>query len=262
MKKKIFSLLLLLFIISCQKEDSQLKEEATQAPVTLKSLTIPNDSYSEREMMEINLRWTAFITGYVLRHSTEAQREVATLLQNGNRVIKLNDLLIQNTTFNSAFRSYIIDYLNIVEGNQVEPGTDKPRPNPPPQGIADGESAINGNDIDYLPFFINHISIENCIELYFPRSMNYRGEYSITTTGHSMNDKNLNDGIVRYYDYRLIDGHYNTNENVTVNSTYLQNNANIIIARPYRITGVSINGANCSYDEYNDIPDFTDFLEY
>ena len=262
MKKTIFSLLLLLFIISCQKEGMQLEEEATQAPVTLKNLTISNDDYSEREMMEINLRWTAFITGYVLRHSTEAQHEVATLLQNGNRVIKLNDLLTQNTTFNFAFRGYIADYLNIVEGNQVEPGADKPRPNPPPQGINGGESAINGNSINYLSFFINYISTENCIELYFPRSMNYRGEYSITTTGHSMNDKNFNDGIVRYYDYQLIDGHYITNENVTVNSTYLQNNANIIIARPYRITGISTYGADCSYDEYNDIRDFTTFLDY
>ncbi|WP_298516811.1 hypothetical protein [uncultured Kordia sp.] len=269
MKKVLFSLLLFIFIFSCQKEEIQNEEEtAAKTPVITKSLRAINNSYTEREIMEINLRWTAFITGYVLRHNSEAQHEVATLLQNGNRVIKLSDLLVEGSAFHFEFIGYIGDYLNITEGMQGNPNVDKTRPNPPPQGIDDGEAIPNnttiavGITIDYIPFFMDYILTENCIELYFPKSMVFAGQFSITSAGHSMTDKNLNDGIIRYYNEQLIDGEYFFTDNVIVNDRYIQNNDNIIIARPYRNTNTTIGGIDCNYTQYNDIVDFTDFLDY
>jgi hypothetical protein len=122
MRKIVIPLLLLLCTYSCQKEDTVLEEEATKTPVTLKGFSTENDNYSPREIMEINLRWTAFITGSVLRNSTEAQNEVAALLQNGNRVIKLSDLFIENSDFYTSFNGYLIDvFSSSYDGNQIEP---------------------------------------------------------------------------------------------------------------------------------------------
>ena len=263
MRKIVIPLLLLLCVYSCQKEDSILEEEATQTPITQKDFSIPNNNYSPREIMEINLRWTAFIAGSVLRNSTQAQNEVAALLQNGNQVIKLSDLFIENTAFYNGFRGYLV--ANFSGGDQIEPHIDKTRPNPPPQGIGGGESDVNStNNAAFANFFINYILTENCIELYFPKSMSYREQYSITSTGHSMNDKEFNDGIIRYYEDQWINDveQYGNTEDVLVNRAYVESNKNIIIARPYRTTGVSINGLSCSYSQYDDISDFTYFLKY
>lgn len=259
MRKIVITLLLSFCVISCQKEDTFLDNETKQIPITQKDLISTVDLYSQREILEINLRWTAFITGSVLRNSTEAQNQVAMLLQNGNRVIKLQDLLIENTAFDVSFKSYLTDYL-ATGSNQVEPNGDKARPNPPPQGID------NGGHANTTMFFIDYILNQNCIELYFPKSLNFRNTYSISSTGHAMNDENFNAGIIRYYNQLPInnyDEHYST-DNVTINYTYVTNNKNIIIARPYRNSYESTptNGQNCRYTQYNDIEYFTDFLNY
>ncbi|MBC8757090.1 hypothetical protein H2O64_20625 [Kordia sp. YSTF-M3] len=259
MKKILFPLLLLLCVFSCQKEGSLFEEEAIQSkPITLKSFETTSN-YSEREILEINMRWTAYIAGSVLRDNLDAKLEIAALLQNGNRVIRLNQLLENNTAFADAFRNQTNFYF--IEGR---PSHDKTRPNPPPQGInGGGHSSLTG-------LFISYILNQQCIELYFPKSMNYTGNYTITTTGHSMNPlENFNDGIIRYYDPLLGtttgsegDNVYSTTHNVIVTNAYVNNYDNIIIARPYRNFDEPINDTNCSYTQYNDIQDFKDFLDY
>ncbi|MGH1386733.1 hypothetical protein [Kordia sp.] len=260
MKKVTISLLLLLFVFYCQKEDVR-NEEETATDIMLKSLTTtaPSTSYTEREIMEINLRWTAYITGYVLRHDTAARHQVAALLQNGNRVIKLSDVLVENTAFDDGFKNYLI--ANFSGGNQTSPEPPKGRPNPPPPGIYDGDSFPSDTGTNPVDHFINYILTDNCIELYFPKSMVFSAQFTITSTGHSMTDKNFNDGAIRYYDEQFIDGEYTITDNVIMNDTYILNNDNIIIARPYR-NSLGPRRNNCNYSQYDDITDFTDFLDY
>ncbi|MGH1386732.1 hypothetical protein [Kordia sp.] len=256
MKKIASMLLLLIFVFSCQKESIQNEEElATEqinTEITPKDFSASNDNYSPREIMEINLRWTAYIAGSVLRNSPEAQNQVAILLQNGNTVIHLAALLENDTAFANKFREFASLYF--ILGN---PNHDKTRPNPPPQG----------NPINLTNIFIDYILNENCIELYFPKSMDYTGAYNITTTGHPMNAiDDFNDGIIRYYSPIMVNVNgsllYSTTHEVTVNDAYVQNNDNIIIARPYRSVHNVIGGPDCFYLQYDDIERFTDFLDY
>ena len=254
MKKIVFPLLLLFCVFSCQKEEVHLEEEAIQTP-TLKNLDTDEEDYSPREIMEINLRWVSYITGSVLRDNPEARLEITALLQNGNSVVKLHEVLDNTTVFADRFYQNTSFYLFMGYPNH-----DKTRPNPPPQGI--GEGHLNLTDQ-----FINYILYEHCIELYFPKSMNYSGNFSITTTAHPMNaTDNFNDGIIRYYNPLILnmdtEDFYSTTHNVTVTEAYVQNKDNVIIARPYRIPNKPIGGKNCNYTQYNDIEYFTDFLAY
>ncbi|MFK7748480.1 MAG: hypothetical protein AB8B65_08825 [Kordia sp.] len=254
MKKIVFTLLLLVFVLSCQKETLQTEAE-TATEITPKSFSSTADQYSQREILEINLQWTAYIAGSVLRNSPEAQNEVAALLQNGNNSIKLHELLDNNTAFANKFIERTNWYLLIGWPNH-----DKTRPNPPPQGIdGGGHSSLTG-------LFINYLLYENCIELYFPKSMNYTGNYTITTTGHPMNaTDNFNEGIIRHYTPLTVNTNgtllFSTTHQVTVNDAYVQNYDNIIIARPYRTLHSEIEGTDCFYSQYDDISDFTDFLD-
>lgn len=256
MKKIVFTLLLLVFVFSCQKEGIQNEEElATErinTEITPKDFSASNDNYSPREIMEINLRWAAYIAGSVLRNSPDAQNQVAILLQNGNTVINLNQLLENDTAFANKFRELTEQYFLVGYPNH-----DKTRPNPPPQG-----APINLPNI-----FIDYILQDNCIELYFPKSMSYTGAYNITSTGHPMNaTDDSNDGIIRYYSPLMVNVNgtfiYSTTHEVTVNDAYIQNNDNIIIARPYRSVFTEVGGPNCFYPQYDDIESFIDFLGY
>ena len=256
MKKIVIPFLLLIFIFSCQKEDNLLEEElATKrinTEITPKDFSVLNDNYSPREIMEINLRWAAYIAGSVLRSDSDSQLQAAALLQNGNNTIQLNQLLENNTAFANKFRE--IAALYFILGN---PNHDKTRPNPPPQG----------NPINLTDIFIDYILNQNCIELYFPKSMNYTGAFNITTTGHPMTDyENSNKGIIRYFSPQLLTTEngllYSTTHEVNVTLAYVQNNNNIIIARPYKNLSAPIGGTDCSYIQYDDISDFTDFLDY
>lgn len=258
MKKIIAALLLLVFVFSCQKEDIQNEEtqaiDNSKTQVTAKSFSSINDGYSQREILEINLRWTSYITGSVLRNDASSRLEVAALLQNGNNVIRLNQLFGNGSAFETKFYELTNWYLFMGYPNH-----DKTRPNPPPQGIGGGHSNLAAS-------FMNYILNTNCIELYFPKSMIFTGSFEITTTGHPMNDTdNFNDGIVRYYNPVSTSGlgdFFSTTHDVTVNANYVQHKDNIIIARPYRNTNEPLAGNSCNYIQYDDISDFTDFLAY
>lgn len=255
MKKIVIPLLLLLCTYSCQKENTVFEEEEIQTTAKRNGFSTL-DEYSPREILEINLRWTAYIAGSVLRNDTGAQNQIALLLQNGNNSIKLHQLLENNTAFANKFIEQTNFYLLIGYPNH-----DKTRPNPPPQGIGDGHSNSTAMFIDYI---LNN----QCIELYFPKSMNYSVNYNITTTGHPMNaTDDSNDGIIRYFSPQLMTHNdfqdiFSTTHHVTVTDTYVQSNDNIIIARPYRNSNTPIAGIDCFYTQYNDITDFTDFLDY
>ncbi|MBC8757091.1 hypothetical protein H2O64_20630 [Kordia sp. YSTF-M3] len=251
MKKIVFPLLLLLCIFSCQKEDPLTEEEAIETTIIKSSRSPSDDTYSPREELEISLRWVSYITGSVLRDSPEAKLEIAALLQSGNTIVKLHEILENNTVFATTFHQKAGLYL--IMGY---PNHDKTRPNPPP--IGSGQS-------NHAAIFINYILNEQCIELYFPKSMDYAGNYTITTTGHPMNaEDDSNAGIIRYYEPQLerSSNLYSTTHNVMVTPAYVQNYNNIIIARPYRLPSQPINGISCDYIQYDDIEDFTDFLDY
>ncbi|AXG70786.1 hypothetical protein KORDIASMS9_03032 [Kordia sp. SMS9] len=258
MKKIIFALVLLLFVCSCKQEnlenEEELVKETSKSEMTPKNFSTINDGYSQREILEINLNWVSYIAGSVLREDAAARQEVATLLQNGNKVIKLNQLLDNNSAFAIKFIERTNLYLFMGYPNH-----DKTRPNPPPQGIGGGSSNLTAQFIDYILY--NH-----CIELYFPKSVNFVGEFSISTTGHPMNDVDTsNEGIIRYFEPLVVTPFadlLSTTHLITVSYSYLHNAQNVIIARPYRNSNDPITGINCTYIQYNDISDFTDFLEY
>ncbi|WP_298516813.1 hypothetical protein [uncultured Kordia sp.] len=259
MKKIAGALLLLILVFSCQKESIQNEEEQaidnTKTEITPKSFGTTANDYTQREILEINLKWTSYITGSVLRNDPASRLEVAALLQNGNNVIKLHQLFGNNSAFENKFQEFTDWYLFMGYPNH-----DKTRPNPPPQGIGGGHSNLTAA-------FMNYILNEHCIELYFPKSMVFVGEFNITTTGHPMNaTDDSNDGIIRYFSPLTVNTNgtllYSTTHEVTVNDAYVQNRDNIIIARPYKNLNSPIGGTDCSYTQYSDIADFTDFLDY
>lgn len=260
----LFLFSLCFFIFSCQQEkDFSLNEPNPAYQLSNAASTDSDQTESLEDDFERHLQWVSFITGRVLRYNEEARIEVNNLLSSnpvGDRSIDLNILLDERDPslleFNTHFRDALALYLFIIEDNG-RPGLalDIPpfAPDVPVEDSIILESIIGIDD------FMDYVLEENCVEVYFPKDMVYVGLFEISTTAHPLRNDLSNIGYLRHY--KPINGPFNPVliEEVTIDLSYVDLNDNIIVARPVR---TSLGSSSCAYQEYDDIVDFTLFLDY
>ncbi len=245
MKKTILLLFTIVICLSsCQKEEIQLELNADFKATTIDRANDPIPEYTNQEILEINLRWTAFLASKVLKDNTAARSEVQGKLQNGKNSLTLINLF--NNEESDFYHSFYTQLTIYIGNGHPEYGETRPNPPPitPPGSMSEEQK------------FLKYILNDNCVELYFPRGLNFFTSNELTSTGHPITNANNNQGV------KLLQGNEPSNDpNTTniypnVNLNYVNNNNNIVIARPYR----GFLNPNCGYAEYSNI-DFTDFLD-
>ncbi|MEP2937649.1 MAG: hypothetical protein ABJM06_09975 [Gilvibacter sp.] len=276
--KSLMIMALAVVLFSCEREDADaLDVEAQKSAVVLNSDVdgdtmrgSGDDDEPEFDEFTETLPWVSFITGKVLKEYPSSRSEV-NLKMDPNGVIKLDQLLTADGTLNGlSFNKNFKTVLEILLCQQVDCGKPEEELVTPPNGpfnggggggFASGGSMVVSSELspvveEMADAFMDYIINQNCIELYFPKGqMIYFGDFEITSTSHPMNNSVKNDGYKRLYTPLI------TGENCEVemvNLTYVTNNKNIIVARPYAMASPS---ASCIYTSYG-VTDFTQFLDW
>ena len=201
---------------------------------------------------EHGLAWSAYIAGKVLFNTSHtSERSYFTTNYNSNSYVSTTDLFGSNPVhqgFKDKFIAQLTDY--IANGIQSPKGGC-------PGGEDDGnpdEPIVDGGNVtvqEYVDFFMDWLTIENCTQFYFPDGLSFGLQYDdVTTLSHPLTSASSNEGIVRWENYCGI-----TTDEVTVDATYVSSNTNIIVARPEKVPGAT---SNCNYSQY---PDLTLFLQ-
>ncbi|MFK8102242.1 MAG: hypothetical protein AB8G15_06955 [Saprospiraceae bacterium] len=258
-KSYLIFLVLFMMMISCQenRQETLLEENLITAttefeePAILASLLLIE---SDSAILARRLQWMAYLSANVIRFNDAARMEVQELLENNDeRTIPVNILIGQGATasafsaaFNIELESYILgDLLSML-------GRPDPQEDTPPRPVSERAS----NPVDkQVKIFLEYMTSDNCIELYFPRGFDFK-YLAMTSTGHPMNLDPFNVGWIRYKKPIKINGKLYPTGKVKVDDTYVIKHQNIIVARPF----IDVSNLVCRYPEY-DI-DFQKFLLY
>lgn len=257
--KQILFLLIFFSFLSCERESDLSLDPLTSDLIQIldnPSKNLNHESQNrgsaiEGEFFKKRLQWASYITAKVLRNTTPAVRSaIQNMAATNNNVIALEDLLgnnIFNPNINSFKNDFIIhldDFLSYT--NQILPEHDKPTPPKPITHSNEENDIVNSRQI-FIDFFVEEV----CAELYFPNGLTFIPNFSLKSTAHPLYENiNSNDGFKRNFnDQKSLNG-------VTIDLEYVNQNNNIIIARPVR----DMNSNICDYDEFS-IEDFTVFPE-
>ena len=266
MKKTLLILIVALLSVlsACEKEQDTLTENEIANHIS----DVPiirggggDECCHEENMFERQLHWLSATTSKVLRYYPSARAEVLNEF-NGptDNTISAEALIGSGSgllTFETAFQIEFKKYLN-----PGDPTTDNSRPTPPPVPVGVGPSTPQ----QIYDMYKNIMLVENCVELYFPDGLDLTGPFTTTATSHPLTSSNSNEGILRLYSAfgTGVDDPQNggsLSSFVVVDSSYLNHEGNVIVARPIRnaSSGPGQN-VNCDYTQYNGIV-FTDFLD-
>lgn len=276
--KSLMIMALAVVLFSCEKEETELLDiEAQKSAVVidsntedaLRSVTEDDDDPAFDQFTE-TLPWVSYITAKVLKDYPATRSEV-NIKMDPNDVIKLDQLVTADGTLNGlSFNKRFKDVLELLICQQIDCGKPEEEIVTPPNGPFNGGggggfapdldptvfSSFEGDVQELASAFLNYMIEENCVELYFPKGqLIYFGNFEITTTSHPMNNNVKNTGYKRLHTPLI------TGENCTVelvDLTYVSNNNNIIIARPFPALTV---GMDCDYSSYG-VSDFTQFLDW
>jgi len=260
--KYLIPIFLLVFLFSCEIEnDTLLSPEETSIDsknnlidAEFNSENIFNSDISkggnpEDEVGKFidHMQWTSFITGEIIDNDTSLRLYIMSQLSTSD-AIHVEDLIGANTnnqSFHDAFESLLYSYFAF--GNSA---------NGCPEGDKDHPPIIIGNGAPVqtlVDLFIKYIAVDNCVELYFPNNLDFSAGYTVTSTAHPLSTVNSNIGYERR---NSLCGDETLKK--LVNTTYVSNNPNIVVARPLIITTTDPDDP-CNYRQYGGI-DFTDFL--
>ncbi|MCF6306337.1 MAG: hypothetical protein L3J09_00095 [Flavobacteriaceae bacterium] len=241
MKKTFYIIsLFLLGFASCQTESIEtLEVEKTKALY----IGAENRS-SDSEQLERSMQWMSFISGFVLKNNKLARTEIANKLILSNNKLTALELIGPNSTTPIFKTSFILRLEYYIAGVVPNPDSEYGKPEPP-------IVPSSANTETQKQQFITNITVNNCIELYFPNGLGKNMKEKIASTAHPLNNSNFNNGFIRH----LGDTNNNgiTTTETIVDENFLNSNTITIIARPFR-TG----GNNCAYLEYGNV-NFVDF---
>ena len=238
-------LLLVVGLLSNYSCDKPPLEEDFEAKVAFRGPT--TSSSNQTEMLEERMQWASFISAKIFCESEEARNEVITQLDGGN--VEHIDHLIGENSYTPTFRQLFIYWADYYQGtnNQGE----YPVFN---QAVPPGPDFTSSDD------YIDYLTVENCIELFFPNGLTEddNPDHYSSTAHPLVYNKNENYGF-KYFcgeegDPSVINA-IPSIEIDPINQSYVDAGYTVIVARPYRIEGNPI----CEYAEYSTI-DFTLFL--
>ena len=263
MKKLNFlAALCCLLLFSCQIENEEIidKSNADITAETSKSQEGNPFIYggqggaTEAELFERRLAWASYITGIILYNAqgNVFEGELQPLIDTQTKSIALEDLIgpsaIDAPEFHNAFINLLDHYLNDAE---VQETGFFCRPDDPIGGPDEPIVGTGGFcNCDLVQLYLDYVLVENCIELYFPRGIDFINSSDVTTIAHPL-DVMGNEGRRRVS--------CTTNNFIpNITSNYVnQNPHTIIVARPVRDFG----NPYCDYEEYSEVSDFRTFLD-
>lgn len=261
MKKITKSLLLpalLLVLFACENNTEDLNIGTEQNGTLLKKGLSASSTLTAEEQFQNTMQWISFLTAEAILNDSGARSEFIASLNpitfiSPSRKVILNDLFTANNPeFMAAFESTFIFYETNNWNHSNDPDCGKPsggRPMPPPTGgIDDTCTSIS----DLYCKFKHAITNLYCLEFYLPTGYqtNQIGTSSyinITSSAHPLNNTNSN--------YSYTHPGCQIGDNIINNSNFTHY-TNPIIVRPY----VSPSSPICSFNEYESIGNFTDFL--
>ena len=258
--KKSIPILVLLFsflIVSCETESSEFTEiEKTDLTLPVIELGTniedrgPIPCSSEESLLERQLHWFSFIAADVLYENDSAQQEVALYLSNNPATDNINaaDLIGSNSllgfsNFSSAFYDTLLAHL--------QPGWPTQGGNSPPMPTGQG-GFMPGQPEDDLNLFYNDILLNNCVELYFPKGVNFAGDFNLTSSAHPLTHASCNEA---YFVELDPDKQSKVKTGIEIDQNYVNTHNNVLIARPFRTVSPA-----CLYLEYGGI-NFEDFMD-
>jgi len=203
-----------------------------------------------------DLQWTAYIIAGMLYEDEDDlfRSEFIDYSESGGTVYL--STLFENPDFNSRFTELTFFYFEEESGIGIDKAT-RPtnKPAKPPRGIIDGDE-VQAN------FFLTAVKSYDCTEIYFPKELDFDNAIlSITSTAHPLNTALNNEG----YKWELntgVKGDYIDVMNVDVDNEYVDDNDNVIVARPvpplFPVPSQTL--GDCGFLSKNNSVDFTIFL--
>lgn len=265
-RKLLFSFALLgLFFMACESDSLETPQNETQNLQTTVTRTDADDTI----LFERRMQWF----GWLLAESLTFEPSIRT--QINNHLTRDNTLnvgeLFTDPDFDDFEDGFRAELATIIRNNGAhnDPDHDPDDPTlpfvPSPNGInsapllaAMSEDPITAQVNQQVQAYINFMTQDNCIELFFPNGslVSRANEGKYTSTAHPLTNNTYNYGFQRFYQDGFGCGFpIPCTVEITVDPRYVQDNHNIIVVRPVRSVI-----ASCSYTEYDDI-DFTDFLD-
>lgn len=257
----IIVLLFCLIIMSCQKENDFTNDEKEinldykVDTKTSKSNLIESQtrgSAIELILFEKRMQWASFITAKVLINNPNIQTKFTAMLSNNVDTIPFEELIGNYITdpdlvqFKENFILYTEDFMDYINRSSKQlPTKDDPTPVFPVSHPME-ENDISLSAQQFLTFFTDH----SCVELYFPNGVIFNDSFSISSTSHP-----LIGGIEDNYGFKRNQTDQHNLIASTIDDYYVNQNSNIIVARPVRDLSPI-----CDYDEFSSVEDFTDFL--
>lgn len=270
--KKTLSLIaciICIVIVSCQKEtiETPTKQETNLISTSInRGLTIDDPCCHEENLFERQLQWFSFIASSAMQQpAVNAEISAYVGLQQGAK-IKAGLLIGDFATLTSFRDEFMIRLTFYASGSAAEPEQETAKPELPIEPDPPFMPLTTQQIVDR---YMNAILVENCVELYFPKTMNFTGNFNLVSSSHPLTSANTNEAIIRYSIAQGGTGITNENgstsyidqyttEAVVLNQSYVNTHNNIIIARPIKVS--LIPGTHCSYDDYSGI-DFEDFMD-
>lgn len=205
-------------------------------------------SFGHEEILERRMQWASFITARILCQNVEAREEVAMLLNLQNTNAVSIEQLIVRSEHTPRFNALFIEEASSLVRNYID-GTAEPSHN---QLIPPSSRQANLVRFDD---YINFLTVDNCIELFFPNGISGSETESYYSTAHPLTLAGSNYG----YKHSCADigfGTTNWGSTEVVNDrSFVKRGQEVIVARPYRAESPF----RCLYNEYEHI-NFTRFL--
>jgi len=263
--KSLMIMVLSMVLFSCEKENVDVVDNSSPDG---SALITKEGEEPASDPLQQTLQWTSFATMQTLYDNPSTRADFSEIIGSGN-VVQMEDLIgsTVSSNFKTRFMQVMYGYINL-ELNPGHPKAegDPPNPpitqNPPPPPIGDPSY---DQVQDYLDQFIDEVLILNCIELYIPNRLKFYDDgFEMTSTAHPLDASNSNQGhkkALTFFPDMIVEAGYWTLWITiqTVNDTYVANNENVIVARPFRPVGPVLPSDPCVYPEYPS--DFTLFLD-
>ncbi len=252
---KLSIVLSCLFIGSCQTDINELNQKpdsniTSQSDIERRQESVPYGT----QFFERRLQWVAYLSAKVILHNKNARAEVLSL--SSDNKIDINALILpesQAVHFKSAFMEELNHYF--WSNGEVSRGPDE---DTPPSGISPCCVGPNGYPTLSAAQFMDFMTIDNCIELYFPIPLteeNTSDPELIASTGHPLSVLNKNYGYIRYIEPILNEEDVLTYTQLKIiDSNFLESKIITVVARPFR------KSKSCLYEDYNYISSFETFL--
>ncbi|WP_298892424.1 hypothetical protein [uncultured Psychroserpens sp.] len=257
----------MLLIFSCETEDISTQDQTLTNSKTNTSEVYARDGsgggvdiLTDAEILENHLQWVSFIAAEIILYHPDAREEFLAKLD-VNGTVALEELIGNDMSMGGSFRDTFdqILYYHVcidIFGQCGKPGSVSGTPNRPASSSngTGGGGILPGFEVEWaVADFRNFVLSQNCIELHTNYNSVLVGAFIVndmTSTAHPLNTDDSNIGIRRY-------SQLGTQPILSVDNAYMATNLTLI-ARPFRPNAVSI-GDECSYTEYSDVADFTDF---